>query len=322
MSASITTSPDNSFSSKDSYEAKPFEDIKLLKRISKGKFPVFLAYSNAHRESYALKLYPYKNNEVDSRFYNEVRFSALSHPNMIGIVHAEVEREAKYGQGRIQKSSYLLLELAPYGDFYDMIREKKVRFDEKMVRTYFHQLIDGLEYLHSQGVAHLDLKAENLLLGENFLLKIADFDYSYVEGDENVQVIGTKNYRAPEVINNRYSKYSAVDIYSAAVILFSMKCGGVLPFIEELFEGINLYGLLQQNQERFWNKHMELQLKKESFFDEDFKELFFSMTKPNPDERATISEIKNSKWYRGPVLSQDELSSILKPYFPENINKM
>jgi len=233
---------------------------------------------------------------------------------MVNIVHAEVERETKYNN-KLEKNSYLLLELAPYGDFYELIRERKVPFDEKMLRTFFHQLIEGLEYLHSQGVAHLDLKPENLLLGENFLLKIADFDYSYVEGDEETEVIGTKNYRAPEVLNNTCTKYSATDVFSTAVILFGMKCGGVLPFIEELFEGINFFELLHQDQELFWRKHIDIQKKKNSFFDADFRELFFMMTKPNPDERANLSDIKNSKWYRGPILSQNEISAILKPYF-------
>lgn len=75
------------------------------------------------------------------------------------------------------------MEYAPNKDFFDALMEIKVKFDDTLVRTYFHQLVSGVEYLHSHGIAHLDLKLENLMLGENFELKIIDFDLSYVRGD-------------------------------------------------------------------------------------------------------------------------------------------
>jgi len=74
--------------------------------------------------------------------------------------------------------------------------------DKKLCRTFFHQLIDGIEYLHSQNLAHMDLKLENLVLGDDFKLKIIDFDLAISLTDEkNDQYggAGTKNYRAPEV---------------------------------------------------------------------------------------------------------------------------
>jgi hypothetical protein len=42
-------------------------------------------------------------------------------------------------------------------------------------------------------------------------------------------------------------------------------------------------------------------------FDRDFKELFISMTRYNPDDRVSIEAIKNSKWYNGPYYSSEEL---------------
>ena len=45
---------------------------------------------------------------------------------------------------------------------------------------YFEQLIDGLEYLHSKGVVHKDIKPSNLLLDTNDVLKISDFGVAEV----------------------------------------------------------------------------------------------------------------------------------------------
>ncbi|RYZ75841.1 MAG: hypothetical protein EOP04_32805, partial [Proteobacteria bacterium] len=79
---------------------------------------------------------------------------------------------------------------------------------------------------------HLDLKLENLLLGENFTLKIADFDLAYVKGDTRVCTRGTKFYRSPELMEQRCSNMEAADMYAAGIILFVFKTAGILPHSE------------------------------------------------------------------------------------------
>mmetsp|Transcript_4380 Transcript_4380/g.3638 ORF Transcript_4380/g.3638 Transcript_4380/m.3638 type:complete len:101 (+) Transcript_4380:363-665(+) len=100
------------------------------------------------------------------------------------------------------------MEYAPYGDFFEVKIKKGISFNEKMTRTYFHQLIDGLEAIHKTGMAHLDIKLDNLLLGENYTLKITDFDMSY-SPESSVGNIsrGTVNYRAPELRKGKAKNY-------------------------------------------------------------------------------------------------------------------
>ena len=57
---------------------------------------------------------------------------------------------------------YIVLELATGGELFDYVATTG-RFSEPMARFYFHQLINGLEYVHNKGVTHRDLKPENLL---------------------------------------------------------------------------------------------------------------------------------------------------------------
>mmetsp|Transcript_1038 Transcript_1038/g.929 ORF Transcript_1038/g.929 Transcript_1038/m.929 type:complete len:106 (+) Transcript_1038:460-777(+) len=100
------------------------------------------------------------------------------------------------------------MELAPYGDLADMIMTPKYVCDEKLVRTMFRQLVAGVEYIHSKNIAHLDIKPENILIGENYTLKLTDFDGSVsCEAGTQTHVgkkggCGTINYRAPEMISN------------------------------------------------------------------------------------------------------------------------
>ncbi|RYZ77970.1 MAG: hypothetical protein EOP04_30575, partial [Proteobacteria bacterium] len=213
--------------------------------------------------------------------------------------------------------SFILMELAPYGDFFDMIMTHQIPFNEKLARTYFHQLIKGLEYLHFQGVAHLDIKLENLLVGQDFQLKVADFDNACINGQSFTNARGTAFYRAPELINGTCQDGFAADIYSAAIILFLFKSGGVLPHSEnKIFRGMNLFDMMNRDNRNFWQKHAEIQNKQVEYFDEDFKALFNSMTRFHPSERISLEEIKKSNWYNGPVFTDQELAFVMNQLYP------
>jgi carbon catabolite-derepressing protein kinase len=158
----------------------------------------------------------------------------------------------------------------------------------------------------------MDLKLENLLLGRDYVLKIADFDLSHFESDKKILSKGTKYYRGPEVREAKCTNTKAADIYAAGVILFTFKTRGILPHSEDnLVNKTNFSALLHSGDAKFWTKHIEIQKKDLSFFDEDFKELFIGMTKVNPEDRMTLDMIKKSKWYNGPSYTPEELKNRL-----------
>jgi len=206
------------------------------------------------------------------------------------------------------------MDYAPYGDFHDLLAVEKSNLDEKLIRTYFHQLINGIEYLHSQGISHLDLKPKNLLLDSNFKLKITDFDLSYKDGDHHIRARGSKYFRAPELINKRAAKHTkACNIYSAGIILFVLKSGNVVPHGEEgEYLGYNLYDLMVNDIERFWEVHCSVLLKKDkSFFNDEFKGLFSQLIREKPHDRPSIDQIRESNWYNGPIFSEEELRFLM-----------
>jgi serine/threonine protein kinase len=258
-----------------------------------------------------MKTFPFANGRPHRYFQNESRFAGLNHDNVIKVEHAET-RKPMIHRGCQVEMSYILMEYAPHGDFFDLVGSCKIKDDNKLVRTYFKQLIEGMNYLHKHGVAHLDLKLDNLLVGEDYTLKIADFDLSYMTGDEEVLARGTKCYRCPEFIRGRCVNFIAADIYSAGIILFILKSGGLMPHSENnLVKGIDFYDLLYTNHSKFWEKHQQFQ-KGQDVFDPEFKELFLSMTQLNPSERASIEDVKNSKWYNGEVYTNEELREVMQ----------
>jgi serine/threonine protein kinase len=294
-------------------------NLKVVKTICNSRFPVFIAYSPHSNKYFALKVFAYENDEVSACFINESRFKHISHPNVISIVETNENQKTSY-KGKYFRTSYLLMDLACC-DFTDFITRFKLSRDEILFRTYFHQLIQGLEHLHSNGVSHMDLKTENLLLTEDFMLKITDFDLAYKKGDLAVRGQGSINFRAPEVKALACTNPEKADVYSSGIILFTLRTGYLPYFEDESLYGYDLFDLMLNNVDSFWIAHRIIGRSVGKFSDE-FKKLFISMTKKEPEQRASIQEIKESDWYRGPTYTQEELQGVVSQFIEEKKAKL
>jgi len=293
------------------YGAK--DKLNIVSKVAKTRFSIYLAYAPSVKQNVIIKAFPFKNERSSSAYRQEARFSDLEHRNIIRFFHCEKEKTIIAPDGECARVSLIIMEYAPYGNFFSLLHNPNVVFEDRLLRTYFRQLIEGLEYLQAQGVAHLDLRLENLLLGQNYVLKICDFIHSWKKDDPCVIGKGSKYLRAPELITRDCKDPMAADIFSAGILLFIMKCGGQYPHLEnEEYEGVNLYELMQNNPQAFWQKHCQIQGREPNFFSDDFKELFLAMTKAKPEERAKIEDIKHSEWYKGPVYSNTELKKLMK----------
>jgi serine/threonine protein kinase len=107
------------------------------------------------------------------------------------------------------------------GDLYTAI-SKTGPFEESLARYYFKQLLEGLEHMHQKGIAHRDIKLENILFDENFDLKIADMGFAAPIAGQFRTRLGTTCYMAPELFAGYPYHGEVVDLFAAAVILFIM----------------------------------------------------------------------------------------------------
>jgi len=293
--------------SKSPQKQKVHRDFKPLLLLNQSSFPVYLVYSEYYKKHLALKIYPYQGPNISPFYNHEVKLATLKHPNVISLIEKRAKKDAVYN-GTSINFSYIVLELAPYGNFYQLLSSGKFPRDDILIRSYLHQLIEGLEYLHSNGVYHMDIKLSNLLIGENYLLKIAGFKCCQF-GKEPSLGKGTKNFRAPEVKTQECINKEAADVYSAGIVLFVMKAS-MLPYIEDKpIKGYDMFKLLKKG-EAFWDAHNDCQSKM-IHCDEDFKELFNGMVKYEPSERYSIQDVKKSAWYNGPVYSKKEIKIIM-----------
>lgn len=136
--------------------------------------------------------------------------------------------------GKSSPTIYLVQEYCAGGELFEKIEPDR-GFPEAVCHFYFIQLLRALQYLHERGIAHRDVKPENLLLDAHGNLKLADFGLAtlFKKGPTRRRLLtrcGTPMYMAPEVIgqpNSVYDGYEGddVDLWSAAVVLFVLHHG-------------------------------------------------------------------------------------------------
>lgn len=194
--------------------------------------------------------------------------------------------------------SYIAIEYASEGELFDWVT-KTGKFNEDESRYFFHQLIEGLEYLHKKGYYHRDIKPENLVLSEDFKLKLIDFGFA-TKDITSTKRRGTIQYMAPEVLTNKEYRCEQADLYGAAITLFNLATQHT-PFFKAS-ESDGYYSFIANDDwEGFWKAQKAEDLSK------NFKDLFRKMIYPDPGHRLSLSEIKEHPWYAAKTPSHDDM---------------
>lgn len=211
---------------------------------------------------------------------------------------------------------YMAMELANGGELFEYVANTG-KFSEEVCRTYFHQLIEALEFLHLQGFTHRDIKPENLLLDDKFLLKIADFGFATIlDGKDGTGLLhtflGTDSYMAPEILMKKSYKGQEVDLFASAIVLFIMYSGNP-PFSKADMKD-PYYKLIMNNKvDVFWKAHEKF--KPKSFYSSEFKEFLSKMFECDPAKRLSMAEIKKHPWYLGKC---ETLENVFKEFTQRN----
>lgn len=126
---------------------------------------------------------------------------------------------------------YLIMEICTGGELFDRIIEKEY-FSERYAAKVFKQILQAINYCHTQGICHRDLKPENFLYetkDDESDIKVIDFGLSKIldastKGLQRMKTkAGTPYYISPEVLTGNYDL--ACDLWSAGCILYILLCG-------------------------------------------------------------------------------------------------
>lgn len=118
-----------------------------------------------------------------------------------------------------------IMEYAPY-DLFSVVMSGKMNRPE--IYCVFRQIIDGVNYLHSMGLAHRDLKLDNCVMTSDNIVKLIDFGTATVfhyPGKHQIPasgVVGSDPYLAPEVLTKETYDPRLTDVWSVAIIFMCM----------------------------------------------------------------------------------------------------
>lgn len=203
----------------------PLGPYTILERIGRGGMAtIYKAYQPALERYVAIKVLP--DHLADEpgfrqRFHQEaVAVGRLRHPNILTI----------YDHGEQDGQTYIVSEFIDGGTLHDRLGEP---LPTNEVVRLLAPVASALDYAHSMGVIHRDVKPTNILIGKDGAPVLSDFGLArMMESKERLTVsgmiLGTPEYMAPEQCEGEEPR-AAADIYSLGVVAYEMLTGRV-PF--------------------------------------------------------------------------------------------
>ncbi|KAL2150032.1 hypothetical protein VTH82DRAFT_7708 [Thermothelomyces myriococcoides] len=305
------------------------------KHLGKGATSkVTLMVSKNGGELFAVKEFRGKSSsetreEYEKKIKSEYTLAkSLHHPNIVETIRLCIDH------GRWNH----VMEYCEDGDLYTLVNKKYLKAEdrEKDRLCLFKQLVTGIHYLHSNGIAHRDIKLENLLITKESRLKITDFGVSEVfsgihpglreaggQCGKNMGevrlcapgICGSVPYISPEVLEKK-GEYDprGLDVWSAAIVMVNLIFGGPLWHRAQVNPNAtpqDTYASLVRGWEKWTQKHAdtaepvitEMDYPHVFVFDNFVKppalrRVLLQMLNPDPRKRISIANVVSNRWVK------------------------
>ena len=265
------------------------DDFEILRMLGAGGFGcVYKVKSKKNNKIYALKQLVYKGDKDDEkqRKKNKNEIILLKYLNHENICKCFAEFQSDGNQ-------YMLMEQYNNQDLYQYLcanQKMNPYMREEIILNIIYQCLEGLSYLHLQGIIHCDIKLGNLFMTEEGKIVIGDLGISMVK-DKNILQRITKNKEEQELL-----EYINDVRGSEHFIAPEVRTQGCDEKSDVYSLGVCFYALLYYTSPT--PENMEINFQK-SNYSEDLKNLIKRMIAWDRNERADLSEIKKefNKFY-------------------------
>ncbi|KRH92262.1 CMGC/CDK/CDK5 protein kinase [Pseudoloma neurophilia] len=206
---------------------------------------------------------------------------ALNHPNviqLIEVIHSDVFLTMVF--------EYVEYDLKEYSN--------KFGFTQFLL----DQLVSGLQYIHSMKIIHRDLKPQNILVGSDGILKIADFGLCrpmHLSVPELSNEVVTLWYRAPELLHGKKYSYE-IDIFSIGTIVYEMVTGKVFLQGNDNSSQLTLIYNVIGNRKEFEKKLSEIH-------EPLFKKVIIGCCCISRESRWSIEDLRNMTYQSKYIIS-------------------
>ncbi|KAH6827521.1 Protein kinase superfamily protein [Perilla frutescens var. hirtella] len=326
------------------------EEFEILSKIGEGAYGLVYKGKDKHTgEILAIKKLK-EQSHLDSLPEIEI-LASMNHPSIVNLKHVVMENNNNNNKNR---GFFLVMEYAE-NDVRSLLETMKQPFIQCEVKCLMQQLLQGVEYLHSNKVIHRDLKTSNLLLNNRGELKICDFGLAYRlnndDDDDNDSILHREEvvtlwYRAPELLLGARSYSTEIDMWSVGCIMAELMSR------QPLFDGKTevdqigkIFKTLGNPNEKMWPGLSELPgvkgvkvsnfVKHGNTLRERFPAVSFTGAAPvvsgagfdllsrlltyDPKKRITAEEARNHAWFREVPLPK---CKDFMPTFPPNFSNL
>jgi MAP/microtubule affinity-regulating kinase len=202
----------------------------------------------------------------------------LDHPNIVKL----------YQHIDTQQNLFIILEyISGYSLSASLKRKPNRRLEEFEANKYFQELLLAIDYCHSKGITHRDIKLENTLIdNSNKKVKLIDFGFAtcFANTKKVKMFCGTPNYMAPEIVSRKEYLGPPVDIWAAGVLLYVLLTG-TFPF-KGSSDGELYKSILRGNV--VFPEYLSIAA----------KQLIIKMLANDPGKRPRAQDLLKDPWFR------------------------
>lgn len=243
--------------------------------IGEGRFGrCVLVFSKKYKQHFVVKIINRDQNSINENTYKkEVSvLSGIGHVNVVNI----------YNFFSAKNKFFIILEYVKLGSTDNIIHQNGPFKTPMKMREMIKQVLDGISFCHSMGIAHHDIKPANILLSDDGRVKLCDFGLAcdeQISGNLCKNFVGSLCYMPPEVIKMVPHDPFKADIWSLGVTFYFFVTGE-LPFIGSTTD---------EMMKKFLSGFKELP----DYVPDDVKQVIKSCIQYNPENRPTAGALLN-----------------------------
>lgn len=246
-----------------------------------------------------------------------VILSSVRHRNILRYKESWVENRV---------ISNMVVEYAAFGDLLTQIKAKihySSHFSEENLQDILVQLASCLDYLHSNGIAHRDIKSNNIFVAADGCLKLGDFGLASLIDEDQLSntVVGTLPYMSPEILRKKpYSAFES-DLWALGCVMWE------LTALKPAFASFNAEGLMRRI-----SSGPAPTLPAHLPYSDTWKSLVQSMLSKDTNQRPSLSELLSNQYLAeskervqlryGPPLPPGSRPNIVLAALPQDLAKL